>query len=152
LEYRLQKIGSKVFKNKNLEFFNDSYSTRPEAAISAAESMSKPFAIILGGSEKHADFTELSQRLAANNLLNGIALIGVTAERLQSSLQSANCKAAMQIFEDLPAAFQWCLETTPDNGAILLSPACASFGLFANYKERGEKFNFFYINLHVNTK
>jgi UDP-N-acetylmuramoylalanine--D-glutamate ligase len=141
LEYRLQKIGSKVFKNKNLEFYNDSYSTRPEAAISAAASMSKSFAIILGGSEKHADFTELSQKLAANNLLNGIALIGATAERLQKSLQSENCKATMQIFKDLPAAFEWCLENTPDNGAILLSPACASFGLFANYKERGESFN-----------
>ncbi|MDR0515978.1 MAG: UDP-N-acetylmuramoyl-L-alanine--D-glutamate ligase [Fibromonadaceae bacterium] len=141
LEYRLQKMESKSFKNKKLDFYNDSYSTRPEAAISAAASMSKPFAIILGGSEKHADFTELSQELAKNNLLNSVALIGTTAERLQKSLQSENCKAAMQIFENLPTAFQWCLENTPNNGAILLSPACASFGLFANYKERGEAFN-----------
>jgi UDP-N-acetylmuramoylalanine--D-glutamate ligase len=141
LEFRLQKIGSKVFKNKNLDFYNDSYSTRPEAAMSAAESMSKPFTIILGGSEKHADFTELSQKLAKNNLLKGIALIGATAERMQKSLQTENCKAAMQIFENLQTAYEWCLENTPDSGAILLSPACASFGLFANYKERGKEFN-----------
>jgi UDP-N-acetylmuramoylalanine--D-glutamate ligase len=141
LEFRLQKIGNKAFKNKNLDFYNDSYSTRPEAAISAIASMSKPFTVILGGSEKHADFTELSQKLAKNNLLKGVALIGATAKRLQKSLQSENCIANMQIFENLQAAFEWCLENTPDNGAILLSPACASFGLFANYKERGKEFN-----------
>jgi UDP-N-acetylmuramoylalanine--D-glutamate ligase len=141
LEFRLQKIGSKIFKNKNLDFYNDSYSTRPEAAIAAAESMSKPFTIILGGSEKHADFAELSQKFAKNSLLKGVALIGATAERLQKSLQTESCKAALQIFENLQTAYEWCLESTPDNGAILLSPACASFGLFANYKERGKEFN-----------
>jgi UDP-N-acetylmuramoylalanine--D-glutamate ligase len=141
LEFRLQKIGNKIFKNKNLDFYNDSYSTRPEAAISAIASMSKPFTIILGGSEKHTDFTELSQKLAKNTLLKGIALIGATAERFQKSLQSENCKANMQIFENLQYAFEWCLKNTPNDGAILLSPACASFGLFANYKERGKEFN-----------
>jgi len=148
LEFRLQKVGNKIFKDKNLDFYNDSYSTRPEAAIAASESMSKPFTVILGGSEKHADFTEFSQKLAKNNLLKGVALIGATAERLQKSLQTENCKAAMQIFENLQAAYEWCLENTPNNGAILLSPACASFGLFANYKERGKEFNFLFYNLN----
>jgi UDP-N-acetylmuramoylalanine--D-glutamate ligase len=150
LEFRLQKIGSKIFKNKNLDFYNDSYSTRPEAARAAAEAMSKPFIVILGGSEKHADFTELSQKLAKNNLLKGVALIGATAERLQKSLQAENCKAVLQIFENLQAAFEWCLENTPDNGAILLSPACASFGLFANYKERGKEFDRLVFNPSCN--
>ena len=141
LPFRLQNVGTKIFKNKTLTFYNDSYSTRPEAAIAAAKAMDKPFTIILGGSEKNADFTELSQTLAKNNLLKGIALIGFTAERMLKSLQSENCKANTQIFENLQPAFEWCLENTENNGAILLSPACASFGLFANYKERGEKFN-----------
>jgi len=141
LPFRLQNAGTKTFKNKNLAFYNDSYSTRPEAAIAAAKAMDKPFTIILGGSEKHADFTELSQTLAKNNLLKGIALIGFTAERMLKSLQDENCRANMQICSDLPQAFEWCVENSTDGGAVLLSPACASFGLFANYKERGEKFN-----------
>jgi UDP-N-acetylmuramoylalanine--D-glutamate ligase len=141
LLFRLQNMGVKIFKNKSITFYNDSYSTRPEAAIAAAKAMDKSFTVILGGSEKNADFTELSQTLAKNNLLRGIALIGSTAERMLKSLQSENCRANIQIFENLRHAFEWCLENTENNGAILLSPACASFGLFANYKERGEKFN-----------
>jgi len=141
LPLRLQNIGTKIYKNKTLDFYNDSYSTRPEATIAAAKAMSKPFTLILGGSEKHADFTELSKELAKNNLLKGIALIGATAERMQKSLQSENCKANMDIFENLQIAFKWCLENTPDKGTVLLSPACASFGLFANYKERGKAFD-----------
>ena len=90
LPLRLQNIGTKTIKNKILTFYNDSYSTRPEAAIAAAGAMDKPFTLILGGSEKHADFTELSQTLAKNNLLKGIALIGFTAERMLKSLQSEN--------------------------------------------------------------
>ena len=146
LPLRLQNIGSKTFKNKTLDFYNDSYSTRPEATIAAAKAMDKPFALILGGSEKNADFTEMSQTLAKNNLLKGIALIGATAERMQKSLQNESCKVKVEIFENLAMAFEWCLENAPDNGAVLLSPACASFGLFANYKERGEKFNELYCD------
>jgi len=140
LPLRLQKLGAKTYKNKTLDFYNDSYSTRPEATIAAAKAMSKPFTLILGGSEKHADFTELSVELAKNNLLKGIALIGDTANRMQKSLQTEDLKADAEIFENLEAAFQWCLEMTEDKGAVLLSPACASFGLFSNYKERGERF------------
>jgi len=136
LPYRLQNIGTK----KGITFYNDSYSTRPEAAIAAAKAMDKPFAMILGGSEKNADFTELSESLAKNKLLKGIALIGFTAQRMQNILQHEN----MQIFENLHQAFDWCLKNMENGGAVLLSPACASFGLFANYKERGEKFNELY--------
>jgi UDP-N-acetylmuramoylalanine--D-glutamate ligase len=137
LPMRLQNIGTKTVKGKTLTFYNDSYATRPEATMAAAAAMDKPFTLILGGSEKNADFTEMSQALAQNNLLKGIALIGATAERLKKSLKNEN----MQLLPNLPEAFNWCIENTPDGGAVLLSPACASFGLFANYKERGEKFN-----------
>jgi len=140
LPLRLQNIGTKTYKNKTLAFYNDSYSTRPEATMAATKAMNKPFTLILGGSEKNADFTELSKELAKNSLLKGIALIGDTAVRMQKSLQSENCKAIMEVFENLDAAFKWCCETTENEGAVLLSPACASFGLFSNYKERGEKF------------
>lgn len=137
LKYRLQFNGEKG----GIAFFNDSYATRPEATMAAARSMDRPFALILGGSEKHADFTELAQALVALPLLRGIALIGQTAERLQVALYAAGCSVPLTQHPDLEAAFAWSCATAAVGGAVLMSPACASFGLFANYKVRGERFD-----------
>lgn len=137
LKYRLQFDGEKA----GIEFYNDSYATRPEACMAAARSMQKPFALILGGSEKHADFTELAQTLATLPLLRGIALIGQTAERLQVALEQANCPATLVLQAGLDEAFAWSCQMVESGGAVLLSPACASFGLFPNYKVRGERFD-----------
>lgn len=145
LDFRLQNVGTKIFNNKNITFYNDSYSTRPEATIAAIKAMDKPFVLILGGSEKHADFIELSIEISKSSLLKGVALIGNTAERLYNICKSDSL--SMQIFENMQIAFEWCLEIVPSNGAVLLSPACASFGLFTSYKERGEIFNKLVLNL-----
>lgn len=123
-----------------IEFYNDSYATRPEATIAAVKSMNRPFALILGGSEKHADFTELAQYLAQNQNLKQIALIGATAKRLFETLLEARFSGKLKVFEDFQSAFDFST-AIGEASAVLLSPACASFGLFKNYKERGEIFN-----------
>lgn len=122
-------------------YYNDSYATRPEATLAAVSAFHEPLGLILGGSEKHADFTELAAALAGQAHLRAVAFIGHTAERLENELRAAG---ALQ-----GRGFRRCasLEDAVDflrgeirAGAILLSPACASFGLFANYKERGKAF------------
>ena len=96
--------------------------------------------MILGGSEKNADFTELFSELALIEKLKSIAFIGATAERMFKQATEMNVKAKMEIFNSLEEAFNNSL-SIGEGGAILLSPACASFGLFKNYKHRGEVFN-----------
>jgi len=137
LTFRLENKGT----HKGITFFNDSYATRPEATLAAAISMNQSFSLILGGSEKNADFTELCQELSKLDPLHSIALIGQTAERLATSLETAGYKGHMTIFATLEDAFAWSCKERKDGGAVLLSPACASFGLFSNYKERGKRFN-----------
>lgn len=137
LPYRLQDSGV-VGK---VRYFNDSYATRPEAALAAARAMQGSFSLILGGSEKHADFTEMAQGIASLRNLCGIALIGATAGRLQQALQDAGVCCAMAQMAGLEEALQWCTRMVKDGGAVLMSPACASFGLFPNYKVRGQKFD-----------
>lgn len=132
MEFRGEKNG--------IEFFNDSYATRPDATLAAVRSMKRPFALILGGSEKNADFTELFSELALIEKLKSIAFIGATAERMFKQATEMNVKAKMEIFNSLEDAFNNSL-AIGNGGAILLSPACASFGLFKNYKHRGEVFN-----------
>lgn len=137
LIYRLENKGT----HKGITFFNDSYATRPEAAMAAAASMKVPFALILGGSEKHADFAEMAAGIASLPALQGIALIGQTAGRLRVALESAGYTGALVDHPGLEGAFAWSCNKVSSGGAVLLSPACASFGLFANYKERGKRFD-----------
>ena len=137
LPFRMEFKGEK----KGIEFFNDSYATRPDATIAATASMKRPFALILGGSEKNADFTELSQILVNERPnLKRIALIGATAQRMLESLQQAGLKVTANIFPTLEEAFADSLNIG-EGGTVIMSPACASFGLFKNYKVRGQVFD-----------
>lgn len=142
LQFRMEFKG----EIDGVEFYNDSYATRPDATIAAVKSMKRPFALILGGSEKNADFTELSETLLRIKNLKRIALIGATASRMLDALDKAELSVPAQIFPSLDAAFADALEVGR-GGAVMLSPACASFGLFKNYKVRGEAFDALVRNL-----
>ena len=134
LPFRMEFKGEK----NGIEFFNDSYATRPDATIAATASMTRPFALILGGSEKNADFTELSKILVNDRPnLKRIALIGATAQRMLESLQQAGLQIPANIFPTLEEAFADSL-AIGKGGTVIMSPACASFGLFKNYKVRGQ--------------
>ena len=138
LPHRLQYAGER----EGVRFFNDSYATRPEATLAAVEALSgAPVALILGGSDKGIDFAELSAGLRASPHLAHVALIGATAGRLRTALEASGpLPFSVQDHPGLGEAFEDCARAVPAGGAVLLSPACASFGLFRNYKERGEAF------------
>ena len=137
LPFRMEFKGEK----NGIDFYNDSYATRPDATIAATASMKRPFALILGGSEKNADFTELSQILVKERPnLKRVALIGATAERMLESLMQAGLQVPAKIFPSLEEAFADSL-AIGEGGTVIMSPACASFGLFKNYKVRGQVFD-----------
>lgn len=123
-----------------IEFYNDSYATRPDATMAAVKSMKRPFSLILGGSEKNADFAEMFDVIAALENLKCIQFIGATAERMKTAAEASSVKVPMEIFPTLEAAFERAVQIGR-GGTVLMSPACASFGLFKNYKVRGEVFN-----------
>jgi UDP-N-acetylmuramoylalanine--D-glutamate ligase len=141
LEHRLEFVRERA----GLSFYNDSYATRPEAAIGAIRALSdRPLGLILGGSEKHADFSELAAVVAASPHVRAVALIGQTAGRLEASLRAAGIprpdgSPALETCAGLEEATAFLMDRVPQ-GSLLLSPACASFGLFENYKERGKAF------------
>lgn len=138
LRHRLMWAG----EAKGIRYYNDSYATRPEATLAAAQALADaPLALILGGSDKGVDFGELAAGLRACRGLVHVSLIGATAGRLREALEKAGAPTfALADFPGLEPALEACEAALPSGGAVLLSPACASFGLFANYKERGEAF------------
>lgn len=143
LPHRLEVAAS----GGGIDFINDSYATRPEATIGAVSSFCQvPLALILGGSEKYADFEELADRLLHAPNIVSVSLIGATARRLAKTLDGAGRRRAdrrrfeMESYGSLEDAMDGATRSLKKGGVVLLSPACASFGLFDNYKVRGECF------------
>jgi len=138
LPHRLQFAGEAA----GVRYYNDSYATRPEATLAAVEALTgAPLALILGGSDKGIDFTELAAGLRTHAHLRHVALIGATAPRLRTALEAGGPPPfVLEDHPHLPEAFAACRKAVQGGGSVLLSPACASFGLFKNYKDRGEAF------------
>ena len=133
LPHRLELVG----EVENKKFYNDSFATNPEPTIAAIKSFKEPITIILGGSSKGADFTELAKEIS-DSTVNNILLIGDEAKKIKSAL--AMSKYSGEIFDEdgvMKSIVKKANEISKPKSVIILSPACASFGLFKNYKERG---------------
>ncbi len=131
LPHRCQWVGEK----DGVTFINDSKGTNIAASVAALEGLKGPFVLIAGGQSKGADFSTLAA--SARGRLIGAVLIGEAAEKLETAL-SGSCPT--RVAGDLAAAVDlaWAFATT--GTTILLSPACASMDMFADYAERGEAY------------
>lgn len=132
LPHRLQRVAVR----RGVTYYNDSKSTTPEAAVTAMESIDSPLLVILGGYDKGIDLRPAAQ--AAARRAKFAACIGATGPRLVEMVVEAGGAAAL--FDSLEAAALACRERAAAGDAVLLSPACASWGMFRDYRERGEAF------------
>ncbi len=135
LPHRLELVATK----KGVTFYDNSFSTTPESTIADLESFPGAV-IILGGADKGANFKALAKKVKTQArfvvLLKGAASPRLKKELLQVGLSVKKIKGAKTMAEAVLFASQ----AAPKNGVVLLSTACASFGLFKNYKERGDLF------------
>lgn len=138
LEYRLEFVR----EINGVKFYNDSFSTTPETAIAAIKSFKEPKILVCGGSEKGSDYTNLGQEILQTNVKE-VILIGQTGPKIEKSIRQAAVKlkrplpeitVGSEIMEEI---VQKAYLTSKKGDVILLSPGCASFDLFKNYKERG---------------
>ncbi|MBI4081278.1 MAG: UDP-N-acetylmuramoyl-L-alanine--D-glutamate ligase [Candidatus Lambdaproteobacteria bacterium] len=140
LPHRLERVGTLGA----VTCYNDSYGTRPDATLGAVNSFDQPLALILGGSEKHADFAPLAEALCRHRSLRRVVLIGQTAERIAGEIGRAEAHLGQGPVRlragSLEEALGLALAALPAGGVLLFSPACASFDMFPNYKVRGETF------------
>jgi UDP-N-acetylmuramoylalanine--D-glutamate ligase len=120
-------------------YYDDSIATTPGSAIVALRSFSQPKVIILGGSSKGSDFTELGQELT-NHDVKAI-LIGAEAENIANACRNAGFEK-FEIMDNptMVKVVNRAKEISESGGVVLLSPASASFGLFKNYVDRGDQF------------
>lgn len=124
----------------DVSYYDDSIATTPGSAIAALRAfMDIPKVIILGGSSKGSDFTELAQELTRHEVK--VVLIGSEAQAIAEACNRAGF-TKYEILENATAeAFtRRAAELAQPGGVVLLSPSAASFGLFKNYVDRGEQF------------
>jgi len=123
-------------REKSLKGGNKKY----KGFIPAVEMTSKRIIILLGGADKGADFKQLA-REAKNRCKFAVLLNGKATPRIKKELLKAGFKAEnMELAYDIKEAVAMARRQAESGDAVLLSTACASFGMFKNYKERGGLF------------
>lgn len=123
-----------------VQYYDDSISTTPASTIAALISFSRPKVVILGGHSKDADFTELTKFMLHSN--TKVILVGEEAQRIQDSFEQAGFSNFENLGSDtdMQTIVNRASEISEPGGLVLLSPACASFGMFKNYADRGDQF------------
>jgi len=135
LEHRLEFVAEKG----GIKFYNDSFSTTPETAIAAIKSFTEPEILILGGSSKNSDFDSLGKTINASTNIKALVLIGEEAPKIRQAIGATRLNI-IQGAKSMPEIFEQIKAVAQKGDAVILSPACASFGMFKNYKDRGEQF------------
>ena len=118
-------------------YYNDSKGTNPDAAIKGIQAMVAPTFLIGGGYDKGSEYDEWIE--AFDGKVKWLVLIGQTAQKIADCAKRHGFNSI--IFEEnLQDAVAYCHENAVDGDAMLLSPACASWGQFDNYEQRGDMF------------
>ena len=120
----------------DVEYINDSKATNVESVFFALEAMSKPIIWIVGGQDKGNDYEKLNELV--KNKIKHMICMGVDNAKLFNHFQGLD--KPMDSMSDIDAVVRRASEVADSGDVVLLSPACASFDLFKNYKERGELF------------
>jgi UDP-N-acetylmuramoylalanine--D-glutamate ligase len=127
LPHRLELVGTRG----GVEWYDDSKGTNVGATIAALKGLSKPTILILGGEGKGQDFSPLAAVVA--QFAAHVLLIGRDAPIIEKVIPGERCGS-------LEEAVQRAARLARAGEAVLLSPACASFDMFRDYKHRGEAF------------
>ena len=118
-------------------YYNDSKGTNPDAAIKGIQAMVAPTFLIGGGYDKGSEYDEWIE--AFDGKVKWLVLIGQTAQKIADCAKRHGFNSI--IFEEnLQDAVAYCHENAVHGDAVLLSPACASWGQFDNYEQRGDMF------------
>lgn len=143
VEHRIEYVATK----HGVVWYNDSKGTNPDAAVKGIQAMKWPTLLIAGGYDKGSDYHEWIRSF--DGKVKYLVLEGKTRFDIQkTALECGFPKDRIVLFENMHEAMDFCRDHAESGDAVLLSPACASWGEFPNYEVRGEKFKE-YVNTEV---
>lgn len=126
-----------VTEKNGVVYYNDSKGTNPDAAIKGIQAMDRPTLLIGGGYDKQSEYTEWINSF--DGKVRCLVLIGQTREKIQEAAKACGFTDTI-LADSLEEAVKICAAKAKPGDAVLLSPACASWGQFDNYEQRGDKF------------
>ncbi len=134
-----------VVEKEGVRYYNDSLATEPHATINAIAAFpNQPIILLAGGYERHQDYRELAVEIVTANI-KALILFPTTGERLWQNVQAATAELnepmpIVHFVDTMTEAMNVAKQHTRTGDLVLLSPAAASFGVFKDYRDRGEQF------------
>jgi len=124
-----------------VKFYNDSFATTPEATIIGLRAFKEPIILLAGGSDKGSDFLKLAKEVKGR-VKTVVLFFGIGSDKIKKELNDIRYNQDdISEVGGMEEAFQIIRSKFKKGDVVLLSTACASFGVFKNYKERGRLFN-----------
>lgn len=136
VEHRIEFVCEK----NGVKYYNDSKGTNTDAAIKAIDAMPAKTVLIAGGYDKKSEYDEWVSRFP--DKVRKLVLIGQTRESIAAACEKAGFKSYC-FADSLEEAVSLCAQAAQPGDCCLLSPACASWGMFKNYQQRGTMFKEF---------
>ena len=135
LEHRLEFVR----ELDGVKYYDDSFGTTPQTAITAMKAFTQPKVMILGGIDKGLSFDSLANEVIKNRVRHAI-LIGHIAPKIAALLRNNGFSQITTGLKNMDAIVKRAREVAEPGDVVLLSPASSSFDMFKDYKQRGEKF------------
>lgn len=133
VEHRIEYVATK----RGVAYYNDSKGTNPDAAIQGIRAMSRPTVLIGGGYDKESEFDQWIESFEGK--VQWLVLIGQTREKIAQCARDHGFER-IRMADTYEECLRLCTQLARPGDAVLLSPACASWGMFPNYETRGQIF------------
>lgn len=135
LEHRLELVR----ELNGVKYYDDSFGTTPETAIVAIQAFEQPKVVILGGSDKGSTYDELA-KVVKKSGVRQVIVIGDMATKITDSLEQQGFTDVIDGGNTMTEMVEKAQQAAQPGDVVLLSTGCASFGLFKDYKDRGNQF------------
>ena len=140
VEHRIEYVASR----RGVDYYNDSKGTNPDAAIQGIRAMERPTILIGGGYDKKNTYDEWIE--AFDGKVKELVLIGQTREAIAECARRHGFER-ITFCDTFEECLRHCTDAAEAGDAVLLSPACASWGMFPNYEVRGKMFKEYVMQL-----
>lgn len=135
LEHRLELVR----EFKGVKYYDDSFATTPETTIVAMQAIKEPKVVILGGHDKGIPFDSLADEVVKANVGHAIT-IGLVGPKIAELLKARGFDSITENLTDMKSIIETARRHAQSGGAVLLSCGTSSFGMFKDYKDRGDQF------------